>query len=304
MACKDNQVYVHVGPEAEEYVFYKSILRDHSPVLADRMNHGEDVIDLKEWPRSSFRIYGSWALTGRLPEDHSEWWWVINQDVDNEGMCFLERLQACVFGREMGMHAFANACYNSFVTAARISKLPPSYEVIHYAFENTPKNDNLLTFLVEMYVFYTRVTRSQASGGNKTTGTHPVTRSQTTAKALSAKDLPKDFFVRQMAKTEEIARGTFAGVLHACAYHIHACDEERDQCPSHILNTKCTPFRLLGDAIVKVLAEMRKKATHGLADAVLRVVQLATGSASNGQLLLDYVVEEVRLSPCEVICSR
>ncbi|KAF2441955.1 hypothetical protein P171DRAFT_475343 [Karstenula rhodostoma CBS 690.94] len=269
-ACKDNQVYVHVGPKAEEYLFFKSMFRGHSPVLADRLKQGEDIIDLKEWPRSSYRIYVYWACSRCLPGDHSEWWWVINQDDKNEELCLLERLQACAFGREMGMHAFANACYNSFVTAARATKLPPSYEVIRYAFTHLPKNENLLTFLVDMYVIYTR----------------------TSVQIVSLKDLPNEFFVRMVLKTEELGQGAFTGVMHACAYHIHASDEERDQCPAHILNTTNTPFRLLGDAIVKVLAEMRKKATHGLAEAVLRVLQLVTGSASNGQLLIDYVPDE------------
>ncbi|KAL5382271.1 hypothetical protein DPSP01_006667 [Paraphaeosphaeria sporulosa] len=302
LACDnlwENMVHLVIGSEAKPYRFFKNVLCAHSPVLASLIDQGEGgidcVIDMKKWSVGSFRIYAHWAFSKRLPEDHREWWHVMLQDHKIGELCLLERLQACVFGREMGMHAFANACYNSYVTAARISKLPPSYEAIAYAFENISKNDNLLSFLVDMYVFHTRVTRSQASGGSsgtsndKYTGTHSATRSQTFAKAMTPKDLPKDFLVRVMQKTQEMAQGTFAGVMYACAYHIHPSDEERNECPSYILDIKDTPFRLLGDAVVKALAETRQKTTHGLADAVFRVAQLVTVPANfnNGQLLVD-----------------
>jgi hypothetical protein len=97
-----------------------------------------------------------------------------------------------------------------------------------------------------------------------------------------------------MTKTEELGRGASGSVMHACAYHIHVSDEEREQYPLPILKPTCTPFRRLRDAAVKVLAEM--KGTHDLTDAVLRVVRLLTGSAPNGDFLIEgNLAEEVRL---------
>lgn len=158
------------------------------------------------------------------------------------------------------MHGLKNACYNSFVTATHNLRFAPPFEVIVYSFEKLHTNELLLLFLVDTYVWFSRVTRSH-------TTSHAVTRN----------NLPNDFMEQVMAKTEELQRGIFTRLPHSCTYHVHWDETDQSQCPSHISYSR-SGFRLVGEGVGKILADMSNNVlagTHQFAEALSRVVVLA-----------------------------
>jgi hypothetical protein len=172
------------------------------------MEAEDRTITLDDIEPGTFNVFVDWLYSQKLPTTDKDWQ-VVTETKDGPDLSIIK---TCVFGDRFMVPKLLQDANNH---CADTHSFPPRYNGIIYAFNNLRSDVPLLNFLVDLHCAFWQRTCDDADEDEK---------------ALQSQ-LPNDFLVRVMYRYSELRETkTYGRRLERCLYHLHASDEEREEC--------------------------------------------------------------------------
>jgi hypothetical protein len=219
-------VVVEVGPGLTRYSVYKLLLSYHSKYFQKALNGhlkevDESVVQLLDVEPCIFNVFVHWMYTQRLPEWRSQEWLDISGiggTNPNTPSVSLLTVKCCALSDQLAAASFQEAVNNMYINDRFDRKKPCPYEDIIFAFSNLPESNPMLRLMVDTQCLFWN---ARMDAGLE--------------KELQSL-LPQSFLLQTMLRNDEMKKLPSKSGFKRCNYHIHASDEEREECETQESN--------------------------------------------------------------------